>query len=98
MKIEDKRGDPLTEATLTVDKEELVSLLQGLADVAEGKRRHVHVTQVGGPQLVVRCVEKSEDDPLGRHMDWWLGPLVLMAAVLLVVGAVTVARWAAGLL
>jgi hypothetical protein len=31
-------------------------------------------------------------------MDWWLGPLVLFGAVFVIVGAVTILRWAVGLL
>ncbi len=98
MKIEDRRGEPLAEATVTVDDEELIDLLQGLADVVEGKREHLHFSQLGGPQLVVRRTAEAEDDPLGRQLDWWMGPLVLVGIVFVVIGAATVIRWAAGLL
>lgn len=98
MRIEDRSGQPLTEATVTVDDDELVDLLQGLADVVEGSRKHLHFSQLGGPQLVVRRSAEGDPDPLGRGMDWWVGPLILFAAVFLVVGAVTVFRWAAGLM
>ena len=98
MKIEDHRGDPVREATVVVDDGELIDLLQGLADVVEGKREHLHFAQMGGPQLVVRRTAEAEADPLGRQSDWWWGPLVLVAAVLVVVGAATVVSWAAGLL
>ncbi|MGH2694644.1 MAG: hypothetical protein ACRDJJ_07465 [Actinomycetota bacterium] len=98
MKIEDHRGDPVREATVVVDDGELIDLLQGLADVVEGKREHLHFAQMGGPQLVVRRTAEAEADPLERQSDWWWGPLVLIAAVLVVVGAVNVVSWAAGLL
>jgi hypothetical protein len=98
MKIENKKGDPLTEATVVVDDEELVDLLQGLADVIEGQREHLHFNQLGGPQLVIRRTAEAESDPLGRQTDWWMGPLVLVAAVFIIIGAVTVVRWAAGLI
>ncbi|MFN2526880.1 MAG: hypothetical protein ABR505_11555 [Actinomycetota bacterium] len=98
MKIEDRRGEPLAEATVTIDDGELIDLLQGLADVVEGEKDHLHFAQLGGPQLVVRRAEETESDPLARAMDWWLGPLVLVAVIFVVVGAVTVIRWAAGLL
>jgi hypothetical protein len=98
MRIEDRKGDSLTEATVTVDDEELIDLLQGLADVVEGKREHLHFNQLGGPQLVVRRTEEAEADPLGRQTDWWMGPLVLVGVVFVVIGAATVIRWAAGLL
>jgi hypothetical protein len=97
MKIEDRRGESLAEATVTVDDQELIDLLQGLADVIEGKREHLHFSQLGGPQLVVRRTAEAEDDPLGRQLDWWMGPLILAGIVFVVIGAVTVVRWAAGL-
>lgn len=98
MKIEDRDGRSLTEATVSVDEAELVDLLEGLADVIEGKREHLHFKQLGGPQLVVRRASESDPDPLGRQMDWWVGPLVLLGALFVVVGAITVIRWAASLL
>jgi hypothetical protein len=97
MKIEDRGGKPLAETTVTVDDDELIDLLQGLADVVEGKREHLHFAQIGGPQLVVRRTDEADADPLRRQMDWWLGPLVLFGTVFVVIGLVTVVRWAAGL-
>ena len=98
MKIEDQRGDSLAEATVTVDDEELLDLLQGLADVVEGTREHLHFKQVGGPQLVVRRHTEGDPDPLGRQLDWWMGPLILVAAIFIVIGAVTFVRWAVALI
>ena len=97
MKIEDRGGESLTEATVTVDDAELIDLLQGLADVVEGKREHLHFSQLGGPQLVVRRTAEAEDDPLGRQLDWWVGPLILFGVVFVVIGMFTAVRWAAGL-
>lgn len=98
MRIEDRSGESLSEVTVSVDDAELIDLLQGLADVIEGQRPHLHFKQAGGPQLMVRRAADDDDDPLGRGLDWWIGPLVLTAIVLIVVGAATVIRWAAGLL
>lgn len=98
MRIEDRAGTSLPEATVTLDDRELVDLLQGLADVIEEERKHLHFSQPGGPQLVVRRTAEADADPLGRQMDWWLGPAVLFGAVFLIVGLVTVVRWAASLL
>lgn len=98
MRLENERGDAISETTIVVDDHELVDLLQGLADVVEGKREHLHFKQIGGPQLVVRRQDEADADPLGRSMDWRVGPLVLFGLVFLVVGLVTVVRWAAGLL
>ena len=98
MRIEDRSGQSLSEATVSVDDEELIDLLQGLADVIEGQREHLHFAQPGGPQLVVRRAAEGDPDPLRRQMDWWLGPLVLLGALLIIVGAATLIRWAAELL
>jgi hypothetical protein len=98
VKIEDRRGETMDEATVTVDQAELLDLLEGIADVVEGKRAHLHFSQLGGPQLVVRRTEEAESDPLQRSLDWWVGPLILLAVVLLIVGAVTGIRWVVGLL
>jgi hypothetical protein len=98
VRIQDQSGGSITEATITVDGAEIIDLLQGLADVVEGSREHLHFRQPGGPQLVVRLTSGSEDDPLGRQADWWFGPLVLAGTLFVVVGAFTVIRWAVGLL
>jgi hypothetical protein len=98
MRIEDKKGEPLAEATVVVDDDELIDLLQGLADVIEGDREHLHFNQLGGPQLVIRRTAEAESDPLGRQADWWMGPLVLFGVVFVVIGFATVIRWAASLL
>jgi hypothetical protein len=97
MRIEDRRGESLNEATVSVDDDELIDLLQGLADVVDGTRDHLHFAHPGGPQLVIRRATGDDADPLGRQMDWWLGPLVLIAAVFVVIGLITFIRWAAGL-
>ncbi|MCA1694668.1 MAG: hypothetical protein LC749_08020 [Actinobacteria bacterium] len=83
---------------MTVDDQELMDLLQGLADVVEGSREHLHFNQLGGPQLVVRRGNEDDNDPLGRQIDWWLGPLVLIGVLLVILGAATLIRWMAGLL
>jgi hypothetical protein len=98
MKIEDRRGQSLPEVTVSVDENEIVALLEGVADVIEGKREHLYFAQPGGPQLVVRRASESDDDPLGRQVDWWVGPLILLAALFIVLGAATFVQWAASLL
>lgn len=97
MKIEGRSGESQSETTVTVTDEELIDLLQGLADVIEGDRPHLHFAQAGGPQLVIRRAADGEADPLGRQMDWWLGPAVLLGTVFIVIGLITVVRWAVGL-
>jgi hypothetical protein len=97
MRIEDRKGDSLPEATVTVNDEELIDLLQGLADVVEGTREHLHLQQLGGPQLVVRRAHEDDADPLGRQMDWWLGPVVFFGGLFVVIGIVATISWAVGL-
>lgn len=86
----------MDETTLVVDDEELIDLLQGLADLVEGNRPHLHFSQPGGPQLVVRHGDAV--DPIERATDWWVGPLVLFGALFVIIGAITVLRWALGLI
>ena len=98
MRIEDRRGEPVQETTVTVDDAELMDLLQGLADLVEGKRDHLHLAQAGGPQLVVQRGSVDDAEPIERQMDWWVGPVVLFGGLFLVLGIVTFIRWAAGLI
>jgi hypothetical protein len=97
MKIENRSGESLSEATVSVDDDELLDLLQGIADVVEGSREHLHFAQVGGPQLVIRKDNEGDPDPLRRQMDWWMGPLILVGVIFLIVGAANVVQWMVGL-
>ncbi len=100
MKIKDRNGDSVDEATLTVDAQEMIDLMQGLADIVEGKREHLHFKQPSGSELVIKLGSESEaeEDPLGHQMDWYVGPAVLFGVLFVIVGVVTVFRWALGLL
>jgi hypothetical protein len=98
VRIEDRRGEPVQETTVTVDDAELMDLLQGLADLVEGKRDHLHLAQAGGPQLVVRKTAGEDAEPIERQMDWWLGPALLFAALFIIIGIVAFIGWAARLL
>jgi hypothetical protein len=97
MKIEDRDGESLPEATISVDEAELIDLLEGIADVVEGTREHLHFSQLGGPQLVVRRATENDDDPINRQLDWWVGPLILLGVLFVVIGAYTFVRWAVAL-
>ena len=94
MKIENRRGEPVEETTVTVDDEELIDLLQGLADLVEGKREHLHFAQLGGPELVVKRGDEVDAAPIERQMDWWVGPLILFGVLFAVVGIVNIVAWA----
>jgi hypothetical protein len=98
VRIEDRRGEPVQETTVTVDDAELMDLLQGLADLVEGKRDHLHLAQAGGPQLVVRRGAVNDAEPIERQMDWWVGPLVIFAVLFMVIGVVAFIGWAARLI
>ena len=100
MRIEDRRGEPVQEITVTVEDAELIDLLQGLADLVEGTKELAHITEseVGGPHIAFRRGTGEEVEPIERQMDWWVGPLVLFGVVFLIIGIVTFVRWAAGLI
>jgi hypothetical protein len=98
MRIVDRRGEPVPEATITVDDTELIELLQSLADLAEGKKEHAHVLQPGGAQLVIERGGEADAEPLDRQMDWWVGPLILFATIFIVIGLINFIRWAVNLL
>lgn len=100
MRIQDRRGEPVPEATVTVDEAELIDLLQGLADLVEGKKELVHLTEseLGGTHLVFKRGSGEEIEPLERQMDWWVGPLILFGVLFLVIGIVSFVRWAAELI
>ncbi len=97
MRIEDRRGEPIVETTVTVDDAELIEMLEGLADLVEGKREHVHFDASPDQQLVVKKGSTEETEPIERQMDWWVGPLVLGMVLFFAIGLVTFIRWAAGL-
>jgi hypothetical protein len=97
VRIEERSGESVAEATVVLDDAEWIDLLQGLADVIENKRDHLHFSQMGGPQLVFRRASEADDDPLRRQMDWWLGPAVLFGVVFLVIGLISTIRWAMAL-
>jgi hypothetical protein len=100
MRIENRDGEPVQEVTVTADDVELIDMLQGLADLVEGKKELAHITEseIGGPHLVFKRGTGEEVEPIERQMDWWVGPLVLFALLFVGIGIVSFIRWAAGLL
>ncbi|MGH2697987.1 MAG: hypothetical protein ACRDJL_02145 [Actinomycetota bacterium] len=100
MNITDRNGQPLAETTVTVNAQELLDLLQGVADIVEGKKEHLHFKQPSGSELVIKLGTESgaEEDPIGHQLDWYVGPLVLFGGLFVIIGMVTVFRWALGLL
>lgn len=91
VKIVDSRGRSTDEVTLRLEKDEVAELLVAASQIDDGTLDHALVRDGSGRTIAVYA-DDGEDDPLRRQIDWWLGPLVLAMAVLMAVGAFTVAR------
>ncbi len=91
MEILDGRGKSIPEATLKLSKEEVTDLLVETSQVDDGSKDHVLIRDQSGSTLAI-YVETDEKAPLEKHFDWWVGPLILIFIVLVVIGAITVAR------
>ena len=91
MEILDGRGKSIPEATLKLSKEEVTDLLVETSQVDDGSKDHALLRDESGSTLAI-YVETDEKAPLEKHVDWWVGPLILIFVVLVVVGAITIAR------
>lgn len=91
MHIEDARGRPIAEATVTLTKEEVTDLLIAASQIDDGTAGHAILRDPTGTTLAVYQATE-EPTPLARQIDWWVGPLILFVIVLVVVGAFTIAR------
>ncbi len=87
----DAQGRNLEEVVLSLSKEELGELMVGAFQVDEGTAEHAVVRDPGG-RVVALYLASDEPPPLARQTDWWLGPIILVAVLLIVIGAYTVAR------
>lgn len=96
MEITDDRGRSLTEVTLRLTEEEVTDLLVAASDL-EGETEHAMLRAEDGTTLAVYRAT-DEPTPLEKGSDWWLGPLVLVAVILVVVGAYTIGRGIVNLL
>lgn len=97
MQIKDARGRTIDEVILTLSDEELVDLLVATSELEDKSSDHALLRSPGGASLAVYR-EQNGPTPLERGSDWWMGPVVLVAVLLLVVGAYTIARGAMSLL
>lgn len=91
MEITDDRGRSLTEVTVRLSEEEVTDLLVAASDLEGDGAEHAMLRSPDGTTLAVYRAT-DEPTPLQRGTDWWVGPLVLVAVILLVVGAYTIGR------
>lgn len=97
MQINDSGGRTLDEVTVRLGAEELTELLVAASQLEEGELNHA-VLRDGAGNALALYRESGEPPPLERHFDWWLGPMILAAVILMAIGAYTIARGIVGLL
>ncbi|MGH2721364.1 MAG: hypothetical protein ACRDJO_07150 [Actinomycetota bacterium] len=91
MEIRDPQGRPLLEVTVHLTEAEISDLLVAASEIEEGASGHAVLRDEGGNALAL--YRRSEDPgPLTRQTDWLIGPAILLAVILMAVGAFTVAR------
>lgn len=91
MEIIDDRGRTLNEVIVRLTYDEITELLVAASDLEGDAEAHAMLRAEDGTTLAVYHAT-DEDTPLQRGTDWWVGPLVLVAMILLVVGAYTIGR------
>lgn len=97
MQINDPGGRRLEEVTVRLEPGEVTELLVMASQLDEGRQNHAILRDESGTSLALYR-DSGEPAPLERHFDWWLGPVVLAAVVLMGVGAFTIARGIVSLL
>lgn len=97
MEILDARGRVLEEVTLRFTPEEVTELLVAASEIEEGSVDHALIRDRSGLTVGIYA-QVDDDEPLERHMDWWVGPVLLLLVILLAAGAFTLARGALSLL
>jgi hypothetical protein len=95
--LTDGRGRPLNEVIVTLSSEEVTELLVATAQLDETDDDHALLRTAEGTTLALYR-ETGATPELARSTDWWMGPVVLVAALFLVVGAYTIARGVLGLI
>lgn len=91
MEIADDRGRALNEVTVRLSEDEVLELLVAASDLEADPEAHAMLRDPEGTTLAVYHAT-DEPTPLQRGSDWWVGPLVLLAVILVVVGAYTIGR------
>lgn len=87
----------MNEATVTMSASELTDLLVEIAELDDGRKKHAILRSPSGETLAV-YVDDDGPAPLQKGLDWWLGPAILLAVILMIIGAFTVATGFIGLL
>lgn len=91
MRIKDPQGRPIGEVTIELASQEITELLVAASGLEERADGHALISDTEGRTLALYRLT-GEQSPLERHVDWWLGPVILLAAILVVVGVFTIAR------
>lgn len=91
VELRDSGGKVLGEVTVRLSPDEVTDLLVAASELDDGSSDHALLRSRDGVTL---AVYRTDEGPsaLQSGTDWWVGPLVLLAVVLLVVGAYTIAR------
>lgn len=97
MDIRDINGKQLDEVTLRLTATEVTELLVAASELDEGSKRHTLIRDRDGSTFAL-YIDATEDQPLKKGTDWWVGPILLLGIILMVVGMVTIARGAVTLL
>jgi hypothetical protein len=91
VEIRDPQGRPLLEVTVHLSEAEISDLLVAASEIEEGASAHAVLRDEGGNAL---ALYRQSDDPgpLKRQTDWLIGPVILLAVILMAVGAFTMAK------
>lgn len=96
MEINDSRGRMLDEVTVHLASNEVTQLLVAASQLDEDGEDHAILRDEAGNTMALYR-DTGERAPLERHFDWWLGPLVLVAVILMAIGAFTIAKGIVGI-
>lgn len=91
MQITDSSGRALSEVTVRLTTGEVTELLVAASEMDDGTTDH-NLLRDGEGSALALYVERDEASPLERGTDWWVGPILLLLAIFILVGALTIAR------
>jgi hypothetical protein len=91
VEIRDPQGHPLLEVTVHLTEGEISDLLVAASEIDEGASAHAVLRDEAGNALALYR-RSEEPGPLARQTDWLIGPAILLAVILMAVGAFTMAR------
>jgi len=91
VQITDAAGKALTEVTIALSEQEVTDLLVAASEIDDKTSDHALLRDPDGFSLAL-YLNRDAPPPLVRGLDWWIGPIILFAGILLVSGAFTIAR------